>query len=151
MNFRRRSRLFSLAALLIGVMLSGLLFFLNWAFGDRYNWRNWLMSLSYTVFIGSALIAFLIELGTRYKLPRWRVVGFFMVIGWVALTLISTTLDTITFLAENFARGISVVVTIGGLFALVIPGFLLMLFPWPPRFLLPKQQQNTHHNKSSAP
>ncbi len=142
MNFKQRSRLISLAVLLTGVMLSGLLFFLNWAFGDRYNWRNWLMSISYTVFIGSVLIAFLIELGTRYDLPRWRVVGFFMVIGWVATAILSTTLDSITFLAENVVRGISAVVVIGGLALLVIPGFLLMLLPWPPHFLLPKKRRN---------
>lgn len=140
MNFEQRSRLFSLAVLLIGVMLSGLLFFLNWAFGDRHNWRNWLMSISYTIFIGAALIAFLIELGARYDLPRWRVVGFFMIIGWVAAAILSTTLESLNFLAENVVRGISVVVVIGGLVVLVIPGFLLMLFPWPPHFLLPKKR-----------
>jgi hypothetical protein len=124
------------------VMTSGLLFFLNWQFGDRGNWRHWLMSISYAVFIGAALIAFLVELGARYDLPRRRVAGFFMVIGWMAASLLSTTLDTLTILSQNAARGISFAVVAGGLFALVIPGFLLMLLPWPPRFLEPHKQDN---------
>lgn len=139
MDFKQRSHLISLAVLLIGVALSALLFFLNWVFGDRRNWHHWLMSLSYVVFIGSGLIAFLIVLGTRYDLPRWRVVGFFLVIGWLAATMLTTTLDSLTLLAEHIARGISIIVMVGGLFVMVIPGFLLMLFPWPPRFLLPKE------------
>lgn len=141
MEFKQRSYLISIAVLLFGVMLSGLLFFLNWIFGERGNWRHWLMSLSYAAFIGSAMIAFLVMLGTRYNLPRWRVVGFFMIIGWIATSLISTTFDSLTLLSDHTARGLSSLIVVGGLGALVLPGFLLMLFPWPPRFLLPKQKQ----------
>lgn len=142
MEFKQRSFLISVTVLLVGVMLSGLFFFLNWVFGDRGNWRHWLMSLSYATFVGSALIAFLIMLGTRYNLPRWRVVGFFMVIGWIAASLISTTFDSLTLLSQHVARGLSSVIVLGGLGVLVLPGFLLMLFPWPPKFLLPKHQNN---------
>lgn len=141
MDFKQRSHLISLGVLLAGVSLSGFLFFLNWIIGDRGNWRHWLMSLSYAAFIGSALIAFLIMLGTRYNFPRWRVVGFFMVIGWIAAALISTTFDSLTVLSEHSARGLSSIIVLGGLGVLVLPGFLLMLFPWPPRFLLPKQKK----------
>ncbi|NPV67510.1 MAG: hypothetical protein HPY64_10230 [Anaerolineae bacterium] len=133
MNFKQRSHLISTAIILVGVMLSGTLFFLNWTFGDRYNWTNWLMSLSYAVFIGSGLVAFLIELGARYTLPRGRVVGFFMIITWIAGSLLSTTLESISFLSQQFNRSLLLVFVVGGLFVLVIPGFLLLLFPWPPR------------------
>ncbi|GAB4575493.1 MAG: hypothetical protein Kow0077_27290 [Anaerolineae bacterium] len=148
MDFKIRSRLIAIAVLLVGIMLSGLFFFLNWAFGDRNNWRTWLMSLSYASFIGSGLIAFIIELGTRYKLPRGRVIGFFMVIGWVAASLFSTTLDTLTVLSEFTAKGLSFIIVVGGLFVLVIPGFLLMLLPWPPSFLNPRQDRPRGNNET---
>jgi len=134
MNFKQRSYLISMAVILGGVMLSGVLFFLNWVFGDRYNWTNWLMSLSYAVFIGSGLVAFIIQLGARYTLSRGRVAGFVMIIIWIAGSLLSTTLESIHFLSQQFARGLSLAFVVGGLFVLVIPGFLLILFPWPPRF-----------------
>lgn len=144
MNQQQRSHLISMAVLLIGVLLSGILFFLNWVFGDRYAWNNWLMSLSYASLLGCGLIAFIIQLGIRYNLSRGRVIGFFMIIGWVAGSLISTTLDTIHFLSERVAQGISYAVVVGGIFVLVIPGFMLMLFPWPPVFLPPKNNNQRH-------
>ncbi len=140
MNFRLRTQLISTAVLLIGISISGALFFLNWAFGNRYVWNNWLMFLSYAVFIGAALIAFILQLGAHYDLPRGRVIGFFMIIGWVAAALISTTLDTISFLSKNVAQFISYIIVLGGLAFMVIPGFLLLLFPWPPKFLHPKSR-----------
>jgi magnesium-transporting ATPase (P-type) len=141
-RLRARSRIISMAVLLLGVLISGTLFFLNWVYGDRYTWNNWLMSLSYAVFLGSGLIAFIIQLGLRYDLPPLRVAGFFMIIGWIAGSLISTTLDTLTVLSSHLAQGISYVIVVGGLFVLVIPGFLLMLFPWPPTFLNPRDNHN---------
>ncbi len=149
MNFKQRSRFISIAVVLVGVMLSGILFFLNWVFGDRYNWTNWLMSLSYAVFIGSALVAFIIELGARYTLSRGRVAGFFMVITWIAGSLLSTTLETINFLSQRFARGLSLLFVVGGLFVLVIPGFLLMLFPWPPRFRASSRDASHNNDQES--
>ncbi len=141
-RLKARSQLLSMAVMLIGVLLSGLFFFLNWAYGERYTWDNWLMSLSYASFLGSGLIAFIIQLGLRYNLPPVRVAGFFMIIGWVAASLISTTLDTITFLSQHLVQGLSYVIAVGGINVLVIPGFLMMLFPWPPTFLPPKEQSN---------
>ena len=142
-ELRIRTHVISMAVLLLGVAISGVLFFLNWAFGDRYTWNNWLMSLSYAAFIGCGLIAFILQLGLRYNMPRWRVVGCFIIIGWIAAALISTTLDTLHFLSTVVVEGISYAIVLGGLVVLVIPGFLLMLLPWPPHFLQPKNQ---HHS-----
>jgi hypothetical protein len=142
MNTRLRSHLISIAVLLIGVFISGILFFLGWILGNDDPWKAWLMPLSYAAFLGSGLIAFLIQLGIRYDLPRGRVIGFLMVIGWVAASLLSTTLDTLTFLSKGVAQGISYAIVIGGLLVLVLPGFLLMLLPWPPHFLPPKHPRS---------
>lgn len=138
MDQKLRSHLISIAVLLFGVLLSGVLFFLNWVFGDRARWDNWLMTLSYASFLGSLLVAFLIQVGIRYALPKWRVVGFFLVIGWIAASLFSTTLETVAIFSQHVAQGISYTIVIGGLAVLVVPGFLLMLLPWPPRFLTRK-------------
>lgn len=138
MNLRRRAHLISMAVLLFGVLLSGGLFFANWVLGSDHLWSSWLMPLSYAAFLGCGLIAFLIQLGIRYNLPRSRVIGFFMVIGWVTAALLSTTLDTLHFISKPTGEGISYVIVIGGLVVLVLPGFLLVLLPWPPHFLLPK-------------
>ncbi len=148
MDFKQRSFLISIAVLLIGILLSGVLFFLNWVLQDRYPWVSWLMPLSYASFLGSALIAFLIQLGTRYDFPRGRVIGFMLVIGWIAASLLSTTLDTLT-ISQDMARGISDTIIIGGLFVLVLPGFLLILLPWPPRFLQrkPPDDKTDEQNK----
>ncbi len=138
MNPRLRAHLISMAVLLIGVLLSGGLFFIKWVLGSDHPWSSWLMPLSYAAFLGCGLIAFLIQLGIRYDLPRSRVIGFLMVIGWVTASLLSTTLDTLNFISKQIGQGISYTIVIGGLAALVLPGFLLMLLPWPPRFLVPK-------------
>ncbi len=147
MEPRRRSHLISLAILLLGVLLSGGLFFVSWILGSEHPWVSWLMPLSYAAFLGCALIAFLIQLGIRYKLPRGRVIGFLMVIGWVAASLLSTTLETLTFLSEQIVRGISYGIVVGGLVVLVLPGFLLILLPWPPRFLTRRQPPDEQQNK----
>jgi len=141
MDKRFRSHLISIAVMLIGVLLSGLFFFLNWAFKGRFAWADWLPPLSYASFLGAALIAFLIQLGIRYDFARSRVIGFMMVIGWIAASLLSTTLETLRILSAHLARGLSLVVILGGLVVLVLPGFLLMLLPWPPRFIRAKKDR----------
>ncbi|MFC1961031.1 hypothetical protein ACFLYO_10000 [Chloroflexota bacterium] len=138
MDYKTRAYFISLGTLLIGVSLSGMLFFLHWVFDKRLNLGEWLLWLSYAVFIGSALIAFILQIGSRYNLPRMRVAGFLLIIIWIAAALISTVLDSITLLSTNMVQGISYTIVIGGFFVLVVPGFLLMIFPWPPRFLIPK-------------
>ncbi len=135
MDPRLRSHLISAAILLASVLLSGIFFFLHWALKGRFDWAGWLMPLSYATFLGGALIAFLVQFGLYYRLPRRRVVGFMLVIAWVAASLLSTLLETLTIVSKHMARGISYLIVIGGFFALVIPGFLLILLPWPPRFL----------------
>lgn len=138
MDHKLRAHLISLGTLLIGVSISGLLFFMHWVLNRRLNIGEWLLWLSYAVFIGSALIAFILQIGARYNLPRARVAGFLLIIAWIVVALASTILDSIYYLSAQLIQGISYTVVIGGLLVLVIPGFLLMIFPWPPRFLIPK-------------
>ena len=113
MDKRFRAHLISIAVMLVGVLLSGLFFFLNWAFKDRYAWASWLPPLSYASFLGAALIAFLIQLGIRYDFSRSRVAGFMMVIFWIAASLLSTTLETLRIVSAHLARGISLVIILG--------------------------------------
>lgn len=131
--FRLRAQLISLAVILGGVLLSGVLFFLYWALGEQHEWAAILMLLSFAVLFGSLVIAAIIRLGLRYDFPRGRVLGFMMVIGWIAASLLSTTLDTLAFISTNVAQGISYLIVLGGLVVLVVPGFLLILLPWPPK------------------
>lgn len=147
MNYRQRTQLISLAVVLVGVLLSGLFFFLNWVLGDSYAWAKWLMPLSYATFLGAGLIAFIIQFGMRYTFPRGRVIGFFMIIGWISLSLISSLLETLTIISVNDAQGISYVVILGGLVVLVLPGFLLLILPWPPRFTEPRRPDDDHQSK----
>lgn len=150
MDKRLRAHLISIAVMLIGVLLSGLFFFLNWAFKERFTWASWLLPLSYASFLGAALIAFLIQLGIRYDFSRGRVAGFMMVIAWIAASLLSTTLETLRIFSAPLARDIATIVILGGLVVLVLPGFLLMLFPWPPRFIKAKKERpprNSHRDR----
>jgi len=149
MDKRFRAHLISIAVMLVGVLLSGLFFFLNWAFKDRYAWASWLPPLSYASFLGAALIAFLIQLGIRYDFSRSRVAGFMMVIAWIAASLLSTTLETLRIVSAHLARGISLVIILGGLAVLVLPGFLLMLLPWPPRFIKAKKDRPSYDGQDS--
>ncbi len=138
MNFKQRTHLISLAIVLIGALLSGLFFFLHWVIGETYSWTRWLMPLSYATFLGTGLIAFIIQFGMRYKFPRGRVIGFFMIIGWISLSLMSSLLETLTILSINVTQGATHLIVLGGLVILVLPGFLLLLLPWPPRFTNPR-------------
>ena len=146
MDIKTRSHLISLAVMLFGVLLSGLFFFLSWVIAENSPWKQWLMLLSFAAFFGCMVIALLIHIGTNYNLPRGRAAGFMMVIAWIAISLLSTSLDTLSFLSEHTARGLSYFLVMGGLILLVLPGFLLILLPWPPKFLEPKEQtaNNTH-------
>jgi hypothetical protein len=107
MDKRFRAHLISIAVMLIGVLLSGLFFFLSWIFKDRFAWAAWLPPVSYASFLGAALIAFLIQLGIRYDFARSRVIGFILVIGWIAASLLTTALDALRIVSAHLARGLS--------------------------------------------
>lgn len=146
---RLRSKLISIAVMLIGVLLSGLFFFLAWAVGEQNPWYNLLMPLSFAAFLGSAAITFIIQFGLRVQLERSRVIGFMLVIVWIGASLLSTTLETLRIMSAHLARGISYVIVAGGLIVLVIPGFLLMLFPWPPRLRKPPAERPSRNRGGS--
>lgn len=135
MDRRIRGHLISMAVLLAGVLLSALLFFLHWVLDETHPWVYWLMPLSYAVLLGCALIAVLIQLYLRYRLPRGRVIGITMIIAWVALALLSTVFDTMGSLTlpGNIPLQSSAIIIVCGGVLLVIPGFLLIIFS--PRFL----------------
>lgn len=151
MDKRFRAHLISIAVMLVGILLSGLFFFLNWIFKDRFAWAGWLPPLSYASFLGAALIAFLIQLGIRYDFSRSRVIGFMMVIFWIAASLLSTALETLRIVSAHLARGVSLVIILGGLVVLVLPGFALMLFPWPPRFIKAKKDRPPRDSHDDRP
>jgi hypothetical protein len=151
MDKRFRAHLISIAVMLIGVLLSGLFFFLSWIFKDRFAWAAWLPPVSYASFLGAALIAFLIQLGIRYDFARSRVIGFILVIGWIAASLLTTALDALRIVSAHLARGLSLVIILGGLILLVIPGFALMLFPWPPRFIKAKKDRPPGDSRDDRP
>jgi hypothetical protein len=131
MDRQIRGHLLSMAVLLIGTAGSALLFFLHWALGASHAWVFWMMPLSYAVLLGSALIAVLVQLYVRYRLPRRRVIGITLIIVWVALSLLSTVLDTLGSLSlpGDIALRASGIITICGGVLLVIPGFVLILLP----------------------